>query len=332
MTSKIVVIPQENYGLVVNISEANYIEELSKIDIPYESVSKVINNNQIVTLDKNNNQLLVHNLTGQLENTIDTKLEKSYTINARGSVVYIGGASQEKEKCFFIDISNKHLQIQALKLPKFMALDKAIDDIVFLDNKMYLVDNIVLPKYTFEYNISEPASPVLTRTINLDYYETWGDIKKAQVNEKWMVYLATSINGYTGRSSQIFTDNSEKKIYFKTYNLIKFDSEFYYKDIYLVDDTLYVLTLLGLGYFDLTSDELSSDDIVFIQHTIVADRIIPIDKKSLILLNKHSFELLDLENFETLTNDVIDKRRDRHRVESEKIFMARVKGPKKSRV
>lgn len=322
MTDKIVIIPQDTYGLVVNISEANYIEEITKLDIPYDSICKVVNNNQIVTLDKKNSQLLIHNFNGKLEHTINVDLDVSYTMNTRGSVVYVGGASEKKEKCFLVDISNKKLHIQAIKIPEVMAYGKAIDDIVFLDNKMYLVDNIVEPKYTFEYDISKPTSPVLIRTIHLDYHETYGNIEKAQVNKKWMVYLSTSISGYSGRSSQISVIDTadleaDRKFYFKTYNLEKFDGDSYYKDIFLVDDMLYVLTLFGLGYFNLTSDELNTEDIVFIQHNIVTDRIVPIDDKSLILLNKHTFAFLDLENYDTISTDAIKRRRDRYILELE---------------
>ena len=51
-TKALTIIPQQDHGLIVEVVD-NTVKVLNEFDIPYNSISKIIDNETIVTLDKN---------------------------------------------------------------------------------------------------------------------------------------------------------------------------------------------------------------------------------------------------------------------------------------
>ncbi len=285
-TKNLTIIPQQNHGLIVEIVD-NAVKILNEFDIPYNSISKIIDNKTIVTLDKSNKQLLIHTIDGTYIKSI--KVPFGIAMNVKESVVYIGGNANDGEVCYMVDLASEDQTLKNIKLPVPMAWGKAVDDILILDYKMLLIDNIVYPKYTFEYDISVPNKPVWVETIELPQKRPYENIIKGDMNEDWMIYLSTSSSGYTGDKAHITIEGK----YSYTISSSKKSSIF---DICLMSDALYVLTDIGLGYFDLNKPNNRADDIVFIEHQNVADRIIKIDSTSMLLVSKYDYELLDLDN------------------------------------
>jgi len=67
-------------------------------------------------------------------------------------------------------------------------------------------------------------------------------------------------------------------------------------DIFLIGDALYVLTDIGLGFYDLNKPDIAVESIILVHHRIAADKIIEIDNTKLLLVSKYEYELLDLDN------------------------------------
>ena len=306
MNKKLSIIPQSGKGLIVEISD-NQVHVLDKINIPYNSISKIIKNETIVTLDKDNKKLLFHNINGSF--LCSMKVPFGIAMNVKDTVIYIVGQSREGEVCYLLDLDSKVQTLVNLDLPEPMSYGKAVDDILILGNKMFLIDNIVYPKYTFEYDISIPNKPKWINTIELENNGTYEDIIKGDINEEWMIYLSSSSSGYTGNASHITIEgktNITLTIRGNTYN----DSQrpfLWFKDICLVGDILYVLTDIGLGYYDLNTPDLDYTDIIFINHKIVAKKIIKVNNKQLLLVNQHGYELLNLEVLDYFKGTIIDK-------------------------
>ncbi len=298
MKTAVTIIPQQNYGLIVEISDEQDITVISKIEIPYNTISKIVDNKTVVTLDKNNQQLLLHNINGSFIESIDVPF--GLAMNVKGNIVYIGGNAREGEVCYMLDLSVKEHSLTNINLPVPMAWGKAVDDILILGNKMLLIDNIVYPKYTFEYDISVPNKPVWVETIELPHHRAYENIIKGDINENWMIYLSTSSSGWTGDEAHITIEG-------KYNNIISSSKKESILDICLVNDKLYVLTDIGLGYFDLNKAEIELDDIIFIEHQNVADRIIKIDDRKLLLVSPYDYELLDLNNLQ-YTGESIEER------------------------
>ena len=50
-TKALTIIPQQDHGLIIEVVD-NTVKVLNEFDIPYSSISKIIDNETIVTLDK----------------------------------------------------------------------------------------------------------------------------------------------------------------------------------------------------------------------------------------------------------------------------------------
>ena len=50
-TKALTIIPQQDHGLIIEVVD-NTVKVLNEFDIPYNSISKIIDNETIVTLDK----------------------------------------------------------------------------------------------------------------------------------------------------------------------------------------------------------------------------------------------------------------------------------------
>ena len=286
MTNKLTIIPQQDHGLITEIID-NRVNIITKFDIPYRSISKVIDNETIVTLDKAEKRLLLHTIDGTFRKAIDVPF--GITMNVKDHVVYVGGYAREGEVCYMLDLKSDAHVLQNILLPEPMSWGKAVDDILILENKMLLIDNIVYPKYTFEYDISTPSEPKWLKTIELPHKRAYENIIKGDMNEDWMVYLSTSSSGWTGDEAHITIEGK----YNNEISSLKRNS---IVDICLIGDTLYALTDIGLGAFDLNEKDLSVNSIRLIEHESGADRIIKVDESQILLVSKYGYELLDTKN------------------------------------
>ncbi len=287
MTEKTtIIIPQQKHGFIAEAVNGK-INILGKIDIPYNSISKIIDNETIVTLDKESKQLLLHNMEGNLVQAI--KVPFGIAMNTKEKIVYIGGNARSGEVCYMVDLEAETQTLKNITLPVEMGWGKAVDDILIVGDKMLLIDDLVFPKYSFEYDISISNKPVWIKTIELPDDRPYEHIVKGDMNENWMIYLSTSSSGWSGDEAHITIEGKQQI----TLSSSKKNS---IVDICLIGDTLYTLTDIGLGYFDLNEGELHAGNIRFIEHKIVGDRIIKVDDTHLLLTSKYEYELLDLAN------------------------------------
>ena len=97
-----------------------------KNDIPYNSISKVIDNETIATLDKSNRKLLIHTIDGVLLKSISVPF--GLAMNVKNHTVYIGGNANDGEVCYRVDLDSKDLLLQNINLPIPMGWGKAVDD------------------------------------------------------------------------------------------------------------------------------------------------------------------------------------------------------------
>ncbi|MEA3456352.1 MAG: leucine-rich repeat domain-containing protein, partial [Campylobacterota bacterium] len=292
------IIPQDKHGLIAQVID-NEVKIVGKLDIPYNSISKITANKTIVTLDKGSKKLLLHNLKGEFLDSYPVRY--ALAMNIKDDVVYIGGNANDGEVCTILDLSAEDPRLVNLELPVEMSWGKAVDDILIVGNKMMLIDNIVFPKFTFEYDISNPAIPEWRETIELPESRPYENIIKGDMNGDWMIYLSTSSNYRSGDKAHITIQGKQRS---HTISSLKENS---ITDICLVDDRLYALTDIGLGYFDLTEPDIIMESIVFVEHQLVAYRILKIDERHLLLLNKYEYELLDLEHIEIFKGTIKEK-------------------------
>jgi hypothetical protein len=280
-----VIIPQRDYSLIAEV-EGNSIDILGRIDIPYDSTSKIANNGTIVTLDKKNKELLLHTMDGSHLDTFDVPF--GIAMNLKENVVYIGGDARNGEVCYLLDLTSDNPILQNIDLPEPMSEGKAVDDILILGDKMVLIDDFSFPKFTFEYNISIPHDPQWVKTIRLPNELPYEKIEKGDMNEKWMAYLT--------HSSSTFEEDRSHLIVSGKCDIFLTSERGSLLDLCLIGDRLYVLTDIGLGYFELNDPNIRTGSIVFIEHKLPANKFLKIDDASLMLVKPYGYELIDLEH------------------------------------
>jgi hypothetical protein len=136
------------------------------------------------------------------------------TLAIKDDVLYLGGFQVKKESkrslskvnegelAGFFDLGLDEPEWHPLPLPIDMQAGKSIDDVLVYDDKLVLVDNIMFPKYLFEYDISNPMAPVATKTIDLPNNGTYEHIHRGSINSNWMAILSGGV-GRAGSSQYV---------------------------------------------------------------------------------------------------------------------------------
>jgi len=188
------IIPQKNTGIIATV-ENNSIKETGTIDIPYASKSVFLENRLFVSLcfgaKPKSSRLKIFDETGK---QIFRKPEYKYrSINAKGTAVYLGGRykANQGKLCSIMDAQTA--EIKEIALPVRFKQGKAIDDILIRGNDLYLVDNIVYPKYIFTYDISVPPFPRHANTRELEANGTYEHIIKGDINENYLLLFSSTV-------------------------------------------------------------------------------------------------------------------------------------------
>ena len=157
------VIPQKTQSVIATI-ENNQILYLGPIDIPYVSKTVYCQEHGIfVSINFKEKALKMYRENGEY---IGFNNQFNFSsIAIKGDVVYLGGAYKKKknglgELCSLLDLSQVDFKFKQINLPIVAVKNKAIDDIVIVGDKLILLDNIVFPKYIFEFDISNPRVPI----------------------------------------------------------------------------------------------------------------------------------------------------------------------------
>jgi hypothetical protein len=129
------------------------------------------------------------------------RLVLNQTLALKGEVVYLGGHERRAkdddqimgELAGYMDLSLESPTWNPLPLPVEMQEGKSIDDVLVYGDKLVLVDNIMYPKYLFEYDVSNPLKPVATKTIDLPNNGTYEHIDRGSINADWLALLSGSM-------------------------------------------------------------------------------------------------------------------------------------------
>ena len=143
---------------------------------------------------------------------------------------------------------------------------KAIDDILIMNNKLLLVDDIVYPKYLLEYDITDSKNPKHIETKKLDNNGTYEHIVKGDLNDNWLVLLSSTV-GMGGSSDHIVIEGKTNG-YISVHREFQFDRDTKnegqdlesFNDICLIDNMLYVLVDSIVHSLDL-NNEISKENL-----------------------------------------------------------------------
>ena len=233
------IIPLNQKSLVCKI-ENNKIRELGSFAKAIGSKSIIVNDEFICSIDS---LISVFDIQGNLLKEIQPDF-KLTSLNSKNKVVYFGGTNSG-EIFAIIDLDDKDFKLVHNKLPIDVVYGKAIDDILIMKNKLILVDDIIYPKYLFEYDIIDSKNPKYIETKELDNNGTYEHILKGDLNENWLILLSSTV-GMGGASDHIVIEGKTKgriSVHRDFYDDIKTEEQDLegFRDICLIDNILYVL-------------------------------------------------------------------------------------------
>jgi len=312
------IIPQEKSSIIAQF-ENNEIHELGKIDIPFLSKTVITENGYIVSicfgLKSKSTKLNIFDINGNL--LLNKKEYKYESIACKNNVVYLGGQyiSNKGELFALIDFSDANFSLKEIDLPIQTIERKSIDDILIRDNTLFLVDNLIFPKYIFQYDISSPDNPVHIDTAMLGNHGTYEHIEKGEINNDWIILFSQCVgrNGITQHISIIGKNPSTLSFYvyipeYKQKKLINKSKEKGICDISLLKNYLIVLFEDGVKYLNLnkkikkdkfkklvklTGNTIKDNYAGEIPHKI-ENRFLKISDKHCLLLSRNKYELLKL--------------------------------------
>lgn len=124
------------------------------------------------------------------------------TIELKDGMIYLGGSWNSGELFYLFDIQNR--KFHSVPIPeKVYQPGKAIDDILFYEDKIIAVDNILVPKYLIFYNMEELPNLNSTLIVELKSNGTYEHISKGQIFDKYLLLLSNTTSGYIGMSDHL---------------------------------------------------------------------------------------------------------------------------------
>ncbi|GHT69821.1 hypothetical protein FACS1894110_20060 [Spirochaetia bacterium] len=297
MTEKSVfVIPQSKGSIIARMNDSG-ISEIAKLDVPYHSKSIVTENGLIVSLcfgtKPKSRRLRIFDKTGK---QLIRKTEYKYaSIACKNNAVYLGGryGSKNHEIFAFIDLEAIDFTVKEVDLPVPSMEGKSIDDILINGNRLILVDNIVYPKYLFEYDITIPNKPVHKETKELPNNGTYEHIYKGDINDNWMALFSSSV-GMGGAFQHISIFGKQDATVSFCVNDMDLRSppvEEPIIDICLLNDYLLILKKSEIAYIDLNKEITNENIKHFSENQRSWDKLLKIEDNCL-LLNEKEYELL----------------------------------------
>lgn len=294
------IIPLNHKSLICKI-ENNEIREVSSFPKNTDSKSIIVNDEFICSIDS---LITIFDIRGNLLKVINSDFEAT-SLNSKNKVVYFGGKSNENRRnageiFATLDLGNRDFKLKTIKIPIKVSYGKAIDEILILNNKLLLVDNIVYPKYLFEYDITDSKNPNHIETKELENNGTYEHIVKGDLNDNWLVLLSSTV-GRGGSSDHIVVEGKtngyisvHRESRFIRGNETETQKSESFNDICLIDNMLYVLVDSTVYSLDL-NNEISKENLKeFDSKLKLINKIIRApDMKLILISHDNKYEKID---------------------------------------
>ena len=300
------IIPQKSGG-VVSETKNNAIINHGKINIPFNSKSVITKNKFIFSLCYHEKELKIFDSKHSLVNNI--KDFNYNSINSIENTVYLGGSAPggelatKGELFSIIDFKDMDFRIKNIEIPIDTTWGKRVDDILKIDSDIFLVDNIIFPKYLIKYDCSIPNQPKHIFTKLLPTCGTYEHIIKGDTNNKLIILFSSTV-GEWGCANHISI--FEKELTKMTRNNIVSENEpclqgktitsneFSFEDICLINNKIFILGSNGLGYIDLEEGFNISKYKLIKKKTRSIKKILRTPSNKLLAFGKKKYELINL--------------------------------------
>lgn len=260
------IIPLNHKSLVCKI-ENNEIREVGSFPKTKDSKSIIVNDEFICSIDS---LITLFDIKGNLLKVIKSDFE-AISLNSKNKVIYFGGKSSDNrtnagEIFAILDLGNKDFKLKNIKIPIDVSYGKAIDDILIMNNKLLLVDDIIYPKYLLEYDITDSKNPKHIATKELENNGTYEHVVKGDLNDNWLVLLSSTV-GRGGSFDHIVIEGKtnghisvHREFQFNRKSKTEGQDLVSFNDICLIDNMLYVLVDSTVYSLDI-NNEISKENL-----------------------------------------------------------------------
>jgi len=113
--------------------------------------------------------------------------------------VLFAGRSGGKEPLGYYDVEGATPIWQPLFVPdSVFGHGKAIDGLHTFGNRLIAVDDVVLPKWFIEYDISDPRMPKLRKVLQMPTLGLGAPIRKTVATEDWLITFSSTVLQWSG--------------------------------------------------------------------------------------------------------------------------------------
>lgn len=203
---------QDSYYLLPNENSFNLYErienelvEIDKLEFNYTDLY-AFDKEELVIVNNDSTKFHYGRIkNSKFEEEIVNEFPEKFSINTielKDGFVYLGGSWSDGELFYVFDLKSK--EFYPVPIPdEAFKIGKAIDDILFLDDKIIAVDNIREPKFLIDYNSGELPELTSSKTFSLESNGTYEHIYKGDINENYLILLSETVSGYIGFSNHI---------------------------------------------------------------------------------------------------------------------------------
>jgi hypothetical protein len=243
----------------VNTLKDNKINEIVQYSVSEKTIYCTDGIENVAILNKENNEVKIHNFISSTEKVFTVPFElKPLVLFLKDNNLFIGG-SMETEMLIQLNFSTE--EWFALHVPEQVAFkDKAIDDIVFFNDMLVAVDNLIMPKYLLYYKYSEDKQCAYSHYFQLKENGTYESYQKAFPTDLYLGLYSTTYGKGGGASHiSVYSIQDMSKSFAVSVFTKRGDEKHVFNDFCFIGNTLFIAdNQNGLGKLENIDSYLST--------------------------------------------------------------------------
>ncbi len=244
----------------LNTFKDNRINEFAQYPVDATTIYCTDGIEHLAMLNKENSKVTIHNFISSTQKSFSVPFEfKPLVLFLKDNYLFIGGSMETEMLIQFNFITEEWF---ALHVPEQVSFkNKAIDDIVFFNDMLVAVDNIVMPKYLLYYNYTADKKCEYSHLFQLKENGTYESYKKAYPTDQYLGLYSTTY-GRMGGSCHISVYNmNDLSMSFAFSTTTKRGAPPHiFNDFCIINNTLYIAdNQNGLGKLNNIGSHLTSN-------------------------------------------------------------------------
>jgi hypothetical protein len=229
---------------------------------------------------------------------------KIYSLRFYKNRLYVSGAMKQnniKQFAGYYELVNSDWKFTPIPLPEMHnQIRKSFDEILCREDNLYLIDDIVIPKYLYHYKLKENSIPEFYRTVQLPSHCSYETYHRGIVTDKWLALFSNAMNsnGFHQFVSVFDIQSLEEIMAIVSHVPMglsddKPKTQHWFSDFAIKNDEVYLACKLdGVGIVPVDAnplnekiDYLEIEEMISVEHLLqIGDNIVIYDEKQVKIL------------------------------------------------